>query len=179
MERVLGLAYEDREWKLFGRITWGLKRDRATAKRLLQRAMDQLEDDPKTAVAAFQIYADVVGAPAPQPERFEGLEQQHAKDWLMLVVFTGQDKTANRSRAAFAEAFENALPNDANSRFADGLLISDDQPTLVGYLVVDTVAARNAVRTLVEQSPHFRLANITWTTPAAAHRLRKQFQQNQ
>jgi len=173
--RLLEMAYEDREWNLFGRITWGLGPDRAIAKRLLERDMDRLDEDPRTAVAAFQIYADITGSPAPRPERFKGLEEKHAGDYLMLIVFTTKDETANQSPKAFTEAFKKVLPEDAAGEILDSLLISDDQPALIGYLAVDTVEARNALKALLERSRLFQLADITWMTPATAQQMRERF----
>ena len=164
--RLLELAYEDREWNLFGRITWGLQRDRAMAKRLLEQAMDQLDTHPETAVAAYQIYTDVMGSAAPDPERFKGLEEEHGKDHSILIVFSAKGPTTNQDPEAFTEALQNALPKEADSKLLSGLIVSDDSPTLVGHLEVDTVETRDTLKAILDKSPHFQLAQVIWTSPS-------------
>ncbi len=71
VRRLLEIAMEDREGNMFHRIQWGLSGSRSTAAKILEDYMDQKETNPKLALAAFNIYQDIVEKPPPHPERFQ------------------------------------------------------------------------------------------------------------
>jgi len=61
IDRLLQIAMDDREPNMYRRICWGLKRNRRQAAQILEAYMDEHKDDPKSALAAFQIYGDITG----------------------------------------------------------------------------------------------------------------------
>ena len=171
--RLLELAYADREWNLFSRITWGLSRHRSLAQKLLEQAMDQVDTTPETAVAAYQIYADIVGHAAPHPERFEGLEAKYAGDHGVLMVFAAKGATASQRRDTFVENFRKAFAGKQGDSLVNDLVVSDDGPTLHGVLFVRTMQARDQILKVLKESPNFQLSQIVWTTPAQVRQLRQ------
>jgi hypothetical protein len=65
VRRLLEMAFDDREWNLYQRIAWGLRRDRARVVEVLRGYLDG--DDPAQARAAREVYKDMTGQEPPAP----------------------------------------------------------------------------------------------------------------
>ncbi len=92
VKRLLEIALEDREWNMFSRIQWGLRGSRDLAAKILEGYMDQYKTDHKLASAAFSIYKDIVGKPAPHPERFQVVYVQGQVNKPGQFSFSGEEK---------------------------------------------------------------------------------------
>ena len=59
INRLLEIAFEDREPNLFGRIVWGLRGDRKAVKRILQKHIEG--PDPQLSKQAEEVYKSLTG----------------------------------------------------------------------------------------------------------------------
>lgn len=72
--KMLATILDDREINYYGRVIWGIRRNKQACVEVLKEWMDQSEQDSQRALKAYEIYEDVTAEQLPQEyaKRFAG-----------------------------------------------------------------------------------------------------------
>jgi len=174
VKRLLEIAMDDKDPNNYQRITWGIKRNRDLAKKVLEDYISQYETNPELAYKAFQIYEDMTGEKAANPERFVKIKEKISADIndVYIIVFTGKESFQPKDGEELYKEFESKLPEDIKTQ---DFRWKKWNNAIVGYVYIDGTFEKDKVKKMIEESPNLQLLE----TEFAPEEMQKMLKESQ
>jgi len=163
VRRLLEIAMDDKEPNNYHRIQWGLERNKDLAKKVLEDYLNQYETNPELAYKSFQIYEDMVGEKAPNPERFEKIKDKISTDIndVYIIVFAGKESFKPKDGEELYKEFKSKLPEDIKTR---DFRWKRENSNVIGYIFVDGTLAKDKVKQILTESLTLQSLQIEFAT---------------
>lgn len=163
VKRLLEIAMDDREPNNYQRIQWGLRRNKELTKKVLEEWMNQSETNPTLAYKAFQIYEDMAGEKAPNPERFEKIKEKISANIsdVYIIVFAGKESFKPKDGEELYKEFKSKLPEDIKTH---DFRWKREDSNVIGYIFVDGTLAKDKVKQILKESPSLQSLQIEFAT---------------
>ncbi len=150
---MLATILDDREVNYYGRVIWGVTRNKEACVEVLQEWMNQSGQEKQRALKAYEIYEDVISQSLPEEFalRFAG-QKSDAYEGLVSICFSVEplDKEALKMK------FINRLTSSGLlMKVSDFYIIQT--PMAAGMFVCDNLADRNAVRDTLTKDGLFQV----------------------
>jgi len=155
VKKMLATILDDREINYYGRVIWGIRRDKQACIEVLKEWMDQSEREAHRALKAYEIYEDVTAERLPQEctKRFAG-QKSDAHEGVVAMCFQANPISREELQTQFLERLRSAHQIQKVLDF----YIIETRETTVGMFVCANLADRNAVRAALMRDNLFQVA---------------------
>jgi ankyrin repeat protein/beta-lactamase regulating signal transducer with metallopeptidase domain len=154
LTKTLATILDDREVNYYGRVIWGAKRNKQATKEILNEWIGQTQDTKK-AIKAYEIYEDVLQQPldGDRARRFAD-KKSDVHEGLVAMVMSAKPTTMSEMLQQFVNCLDT---NKLLTKFSDFYMM-ENQQTVVGMFLCDTLTDRNAIRRALKEGPEFNVA---------------------
>jgi hypothetical protein len=155
VRKILATILDDREINYYGRVIWGIRRNKQACVEILEEWMNQSEQDNQRAVKAFEIYEDVSAQQLPEEytQRFAG-QKSNAHEGLVAMCFQANPVSKEELQKQF---FELLINSNQIQKVLDFYII-ESRETAIGMFICDNLADRNAIRSALAKDGLFQVA---------------------
>ncbi|MCD6175568.1 MAG: HEAT repeat domain-containing protein [Planctomycetes bacterium] len=155
VRKMLVTILDDREINYYGRVIWGIRRNKQACVEILTEWMNQSEQDNQKAIKAYEIYEDVVGEPLPEEIalRFAG-QKSDTHEGLVAMCFQAGPVSKEELQKQF---FEHLTNSNLIQKVSDFYIIENRQ-TAVGMFICNNLSDRNAIRSALAKDGLFQVA---------------------
>ncbi|MCP4612434.1 MAG: HEAT repeat domain-containing protein [Planctomycetes bacterium] len=155
VRKMLATILDDREINYYGRVIWGMRRNKQACVEILEEWMNQSEQDNQRAVKAFEIYEDVSAQRLPEEytQRFAG-QKSHAHEGLVAMCFQANPVSKEKLQKQF---FELLINSNQIQKVLDFYIV-ENRETAVGMFICDNLADRNAIRSALAKDGLFQVS---------------------
>jgi len=155
VRKMLATILDDREINYYGRVIWGIRRNKQACVEILEEWMNQSEQDNQRAVKAFEIYEDVSAQQLPEEytQRFAG-QKSNAHEGLVAMCFQANPVSKEKLQKQF---FELLINSNQIQKVLDFYIV-ESRETAVGMFICDNLADRNAIRSALAKDGLFQVA---------------------
>jgi len=152
---MLATILDDREINYYGRVIWGIRRNKQACIEILQEWMDQYNQDSRQALKAYEIYEDVTAEQLPEEyaQRFTG-QKSNAHEGLVAICF----QAVPVSKEELQKQFIDRLTNSNQVQKVLDFYIIESRETAVGMFICDNLSDRNAIRSALAKDGLFQVA---------------------
>ncbi|MCH7557642.1 MAG: HEAT repeat domain-containing protein [Planctomycetes bacterium] len=155
VRKMLATILDDREINYYGRVIWGIRRNKQACVEILKEWMNQSEQDNQRAVKAYEIYEDVSAQQLPDEyaQRFAG-QKSNAHEGLVAMCFQAKPLSKEKLQKQFLEH----LANGSLMQKVLDFYIIETRETAIGMFTCDNLADRNAIRDALTKDKVFQVA---------------------
>jgi hypothetical protein len=155
VRKMLITILDDREINYYGRVIWGIRRNKQACVEILKEWMNQSEQDNQRAVKAYEIYEDVSAQQLPDEyaQRFAG-QKSNAYEGLVAMCFHAKPLSKEKLQKQFLEH----LTNGSLMQKVLDFYIIETRETAIGMFTCDNLADRNAIRDALTKDKVFQVA---------------------
>ena len=156
--KMLATILDDREVNYYGRVIWGLRRNKQACAEILRDWMDQAARDSQRAVKAYEIFEDVLGEPLPEEyaRRFAG-KRSDAHEGLAAMCIAAEPISADELKGQIFKCLEGS---DLTEKVLD-LYILQSRETASAMFICGNLTDQNAVRDALTKDKAFQVAGYT------------------
>ncbi len=149
--KMIATILDDREINHYGRVIWGIRRNKQACDEILKEWMQQTSDTQK-AVKAYEIYEDVLGKELDKEltERFAG-QKSDAHQGLAAICLKHEPVTKDQLKE---QLFKCLTDNGLIGKIMDFYILENRQ-TAVAMFTCANLADRNAIRKALMEGPGF------------------------
>ncbi|MHC4645052.1 MAG: M56 family metallopeptidase, partial [Planctomycetota bacterium] len=153
--KMLATILDDREINYYGRVIWGLRRNKQACSNILEEWMSQSEQDGQRAIKAYEIYEDVLAErlPGKYAEEFAGQRSNAHEGLVAMCVGTNPLKKEELKR----QFLEHVASGKLTEKVLDFYII-EGRGTAAGMFVCENLADRNALRDALIKDHAFHVA---------------------
>ena len=155
VRKMLATILDDREINYYGRVIWGIRRNKQSCIEILEEWINQSEQDSQRAVKAFEIYEDVSAQQLPEEyaQRFAG-QKSNAHEGVVAMCFQAKPVSKEKLQKKF---FELLINSNQIQKVLDFYII-ESRETVAGMFICDNLTDRNAIRSTLAKDGLFQVA---------------------
>ncbi|MBI9016475.1 MAG: hypothetical protein JEZ07_04350 [Phycisphaerae bacterium] len=148
VEKMLLTVLDDREVNYYGRVIWGIGRNRQVCIDVLTGWLEQSAQDSKRAVKAYEIYEDITGQMLPEKyaKQFAG-QKSDAHDGLVAMVVGKGNISKDELKTEFVDVIKTAGLLTKVSDF----YIKQTPQGAYGLFICENLDDRNAIRAAINK----------------------------
>ncbi len=158
VSKLLATILDDREVNYYGRVIWGVKRNKQACIEVLQGWMDRDRyDTAQQAVKAYEIYEDVTEQPLPEQyaQQFTA-RKSNAHEGLVAMCYSPQK--IDMDKETLSQMIIGKLSEAGLLDKVGGLYILEHRDSTAALFTCQTLSDRNAIRTALTKESSFQVA---------------------